>query len=291
MLDLMIQIHVSLGLGGRNSMYRGFELKLSNAYIKSFIHLVDDFAETTNYEDINEFSDSDGFYKNHYENARKDIQDKINSFLATLEGQVLDADQIKANFFPESKADIFLSHTHSDESLALRLKFYLERKYKLRVFDDSTVWGSADKLLYFLDNKYNKTGDETYGYRDSNYTASNVYLLLASAIDDMMDKSECIMFLNTENSVLTYNRKDRRAIISAPWISHELFMTKVLRKHQDRTHFSRMDESVQMTHTMDLSHLGRVDDMIFQEVLDSSNSGTLFLDELYRTVDLMNGIK
>lgn len=272
-------------------MYRGFELKLSYAYIKSFLHLVDDFADTIEYNGINTNPGPDDFYKNYYKNSIKDIQDKINSFLKTLDGQVLDADKIKNIFFPNSEAHIFLSHSHSDESLALRLKFYLERKYKLRVFDDSTVWGSADKLLYFLDNKYNKTGDETYGYRGSNYTASNVYLLLASAIDDMMDKSECILFLNTENSVLTYNRKDRRAIISAPWIFHELFMTKVLRKHQDRTHFSRMDESVQMTHTMDLSHLELVDDRIFQEVLESCSSGTMFLDELYRTVDLTNGIK
>lgn len=57
-------------------------------------------------------------------------------------------------------------------------------------------------MLRQIDDKYcrNKTGD-TYNYDRRNYSTSHVHMMLSTALTEMMNISECIMFFNTPNSV------------------------------------------------------------------------------------------
>ena len=61
---------------------------------------------------------------------------------------------MQANWFPQIKADIFISHSHKDEDLALALAGWLKVSFGLTAFIDSCVWGYANDLLKMIDYKY-----------------------------------------------------------------------------------------------------------------------------------------
>ena len=61
---------------------------------------------------------------------------------------------MQANWFPQIKADIFISHSHKDKGLALALAGWLEETFGLTAFIDSCVWGYANKLLKMIDDEY-----------------------------------------------------------------------------------------------------------------------------------------
>ena len=78
------------------------------------------------------------------------IIEKINSFVG--DNGSLDGSKMQANWFPQIKADIFISHSHKDENLALALAGWLKVTFGLSVFIDSCVWGYANDLLRIIDD-------------------------------------------------------------------------------------------------------------------------------------------
>lgn len=81
-----------------------------------------------------------------------------------------------------------------------RIDLYDE--FKLTAFVDSCVWGYCDDLLKQIDNEYCKKKDgKTYDYELRNYTTSHVHMMLSTALIEMIDNTECIMFYNTPSSV------------------------------------------------------------------------------------------
>lgn len=59
-----------------------------------------------------------------------------------------------------------------------------------------------------LDDKYNLNSLGYYDYRGSNWCCNNVSIILNSALQEVIDKSEAIFFYNTSNSI-THNYKDQ----------------------------------------------------------------------------------
>ena len=82
-------------------MYRGFNLLLKNNFFKQ------DFEK---FQEIGVKS---------FLNQIAKIIEKISSF-ANGDGS-LDGTKMQKNWFPQIKADIFLSHSHKDEKLAIAL--------------------------------------------------------------------------------------------------------------------------------------------------------------------------
>ena len=66
---------------------------------------------------------------------------------------------------------------------------------------DEVIWGSADGLLKAIDNQFCKKGDGTYDYNKRNLTTSHVHAMLTTAILNSIDKSETVIFMNTDNPV------------------------------------------------------------------------------------------
>jgi len=66
----------------------------------------------------------------------------------------IDGAKIMEDWFPNKKADIFISHSHNDRRTAERLAIWLQREMNFSVFIDSVVWGSTDELLKKIDNQY-----------------------------------------------------------------------------------------------------------------------------------------
>ncbi len=89
------------------------------------------------------------------------INKQLSEFLST--DGVINGEKLESTWFPQIKADIFISHSHSDEKLAMTLAGWLYRQFGLESFIDSTIWGYADSLLKKIDNKYClNEGDATY---------------------------------------------------------------------------------------------------------------------------------
>lgn len=231
----------------------------------------------------------DQYYKNLYNTDHQGLSSQIYDYIVKkINGKtLLDGDRIQQECFGIKSADIFLSHSHADEYLALRIKKLLETKYNLNVFIDSCVWAYCDDILMEIDKEYclNEDG-EYFDYKKRNGTTSMIHMMLANALTTMMDQTECIFFLNTEKSNFS-NACTDEATTGSPWIYHELSTANILRKKKpDRKDtlkkFASVTESVEMQHTVDLNGFTKLDFYNFNKWLDSTICNKIHpLDKLY----------
>ena len=202
--------------------------------------------------------------RNLFNKYEKKFNAKLEEF--TINGRI-DGSKLQENWFPEIEADIFLSHSHQDEDLAITLAGYLHYHYGLTIFIDSCFWGYSNNLLRAIDNKYSKspTGD-SYNYDKRNYSTSHVHMMLSSALQKMIDNTECLIFLNTENSLssLTDDIEDKTM---SPWIYMELIASKITRRTRKREIYLYEEKSLpqvfsyeeskilQVEYKVDITHL------------------------------------
>lgn len=106
-----------------------------------------------------------------FEEQKIEIRSTLDKYI-TQDG-IIDGTKIQADWFPEVEADIFISHSHTDEKLAINLACWLYDTFNLVAFIDSCVWGYANDLLRQLDDKYCwKEKEELYDYGKRNYSTS-----------------------------------------------------------------------------------------------------------------------
>ena len=166
------------------------------------------------------------------------IIEKINSFVG--DNSSLNGSKMQANWFPQIKADIFISHSHKDENLALA--GWLKVTFGLSAFIDSCVWGYANELLRIIDDRYCRNEyRRTYDYEKRNSSTSHVHMMLSVALTQMIDNTECLFFLNTPNSI-TPNTIINQT--ESPWIYSEIATTHLIRRrHFSEYRLKRMVES------------------------------------------------
>lgn len=166
------------------------------------------------------------------------IRAKIDEFVS-VDG-VIDAEYLMKEWFPEIKADIFLSHSSRDESDVHLIVGYFKEELDLEVFVDSLVWGYSGKLLKDLNNEYAKNYSGNYDYDPAMWLSSNVNLMLNTALNKMIDKTECLLFFNTPNSVSSSEGdKDNGSMSNSPWIYSELSMVDTMRKKIPERHIKK----------------------------------------------------
>lgn len=134
---------------------------------------------------------------------------------------VLDGQRIQKTWFPQVGADILLSHSHRNEEDVLILAGWLDDRFGLKGFVDSSIWGYAGHLLRMIDDKYCYQADSrTYSYERRNESTSHVHMILMTALGMMIHKTECLVFVNTPESITAQD------VVSAqtysPWIYAEL---------------------------------------------------------------------
>lgn len=141
----------------------------------------------------------------------------------------LDGSGIIEEWFPKIEADIFLSHSHRDEDLAIALSAFLKENYGLKVFIDSCFWGYSNDLLKAIDNEYCRNLDlNSYCYEKRNNSTSHVHMMLSTALQTMIDKTECLIFLNTDNSISSTSDIVNSKTLS-PWIFMEIETSRMIR--------------------------------------------------------------
>lgn len=259
-------------------MYKGFNLEF---------HTDSTFKKTlTNYHEVG---------KEIYNNKKNEVIKDLDSYLGP-DGS-LDCSALQKDWFPTINSNIFISHSHDDQDLAVSLAGWLYKKFKLTSFIDSYVWGYCNDLLKNIDEEYCKhSNGHSYDYDKRNYSTSHVHMMLSTALNKMIDKTECIIFLNTDKSTL--KAKD---IIStqtrSPWIYSEIMSTRILRQNplerpilkksaQDKHFIENAQKIFKPTYDIDLKHLVKLSESVLSSLhkcykTNYPNNPTDALDKLY----------
>lgn len=243
------------------------------------------------------------FYKRYGELILKDQKDQCSAQLKKyIKDGIIDGTNLEKDWFPQIKADIFISHSHKDKALANALAGWLYTKFKLNCFIDSNAWGYVDELLEMINEEYSEkrkdsSGGYIYNYKKCNIAASHVNMMLCMALQKMIDKTEVTFVLNTENSIKKYADVYDTSTFS-PWIYSEIICTQIVRnkelseyrKGKGIVHFNESYEvngAYQAAYEVSLDHLKDINTFKLSEwankwsnVKDKSNRYSL--DELYK---------
>jgi len=249
-------------------MYKAYDLKLSK----------DDFRQMQYFKTIG---------KKLYQENTISVQRSLDEFV-NPDG-VVDGSKIQAHWFPTIKADVFLSHSHSDNSFALLLAGWLFENFGLTSFIDSAVWGYAGDLLKRIDIKYCYDSDrDVYNYYDRNLSTSHVYLMLATALDMMIDETECLIFINTPKSI---KYEDIASRTLSPWLYREITTASIIRRRipKRRIGLHKFAEQIKIGKRLDIEYEVPLDilqkltmsDLLYWYQRDKLINGGCSLDKLY----------
>ena len=173
---------------------------------------------------------------------------------------IINGSSLLAKWFPRVHCNVFISHSHKDQKLAIALAGWLYDTFKLVSFIDSCLWGYIGDLSKMIDDKY-CLHDGSYDYNELQQSNAHIHMILNMALMQMIDDTECLFFLNTPSSL---NLNDIGTSTCSPWIYYELGISNVIRRrtpHRFRSvqkSFSNMNESLVMKHKVSLSHLSKV---------------------------------
>lgn len=209
---------------------------------------------------------------------------------------ILDGTKIKDDWFKKVDADIFISHSHNDEELAIKLAGWLKDTFELNSFIDSCVWGYANNLLKGIDNDYCKSNDGNYyNYDSRNFSTAHVHIMLSTALIEMIDKTECVFFINTPNSIYVKDDIDNKTM--SPWIYSELVTTQLIRKNKPNRPFNEdyidkkaevfSQKKLEIKYNINLDHLYDIDYKGFESWKKVNNGEKMgaALDNLYSLLE------
>ncbi|HHY21026.1 MAG TPA: hypothetical protein GX525_03900 [Bacilli bacterium] len=110
------------------------------------------------------------------------------------ENTIMSGGIIQEQYFPVVNTDVFLSHSHRDKGLAIKIANWLRATFELDVFIDSYVWGHSDRLIKEIVDIYIKKTSKKPDDDQLNRLASHVYMILAGALTKMIDQAEVVFF-------------------------------------------------------------------------------------------------
>lgn len=262
-------------------MYRGFNLELNKSFFANF----DNFVELG---------------RTHLLSSKAQTEKQLMDYL--YDDKTIDGTKLMKDWFPEIKADIFISHSRADENLANALAGWLNSKFRLNVFIDSNVWGYSSELLEKINDKYsNKRSDPEggwlYTHSKCNTASQHVNIMLSTALQKMIDKTECIIFLNTDKSIKEkVYAGNCISTTHSPWIYTEILCTQIIRKtipsrlyKTELRHYEKiyecasMQESLDIAYKLSLEHLTKINCNTLHLWEDEANetNGVLALNALY----------
>ena len=227
--------------------------------------------------------------KNNYEKNKEEIKRKLENYL-NYENE-LDGNKIIEEWFKDGEYDVFLSHSHQDEELAIAIAGILDEKFGLKVFIDSQVWGYVNDLLKDIDNKYCKKlkKENTYDYDKRNISTSHVHSMLNTAIAKMIDSCDNFFFLDSPSS-LKYNSnifQDLRDVTYSPYIKFEIEVSNYIRRKFPKNNNNNINfylENVNnqpvISYQLLFEKFISLDYKTFSEISNSKPSE--FLEEIYK---------
>lgn len=224
------------------------------------------------------------------------VKDSVSAISASS-GGTIDGDVLEAAWFPQMAFDVFISHSHADRNMALALSGALKKFFGLDAFVDSVVWNCRDQLIEKIrelsgNSPYRPCPDP----KTENAIVSHADIMLGNSLMRMIDRCECLMFLNTAHSI---SRKDFAEKTYSAWLYSELVMSKFvrIRKPERYKNCRTLNEGLQpamdsfslkMSHNADTRHLGVITSEIFYKWIVTAEGknfkGSSALDSLYEIV-------
>ncbi len=208
----------------------------------------------------------------------------------------INMNDISKEWFPLVECDVFLSHSHKDLEVIKGLVGFLKKSFNIDVFVDSYIWGYCNDLLMEIDNKYCRRENSFFDYNKRNYSTAHVHMMLSNSLNKMIDKSECIIFLQSENSL------DVKEIIengtSSPWIYSELISSKLIQikvpkrlEEEKRTLFENKietSEGFKPVYRGEISHLEELTASCLKYVVNKKLSlKEEYLDAIYKNAQML----
>ncbi len=158
---------------------------------------------------------------------KEKINESLNNYYLK-DNQFVDALDIERRWFPEIECDIFISHSHKDKEQLISFVGWLHYQFGIKAFIDDGIWDNVDDLAQNLATKvYQDRFEDTWIDKDeaNNYGMSNALLILNGAIENMIDSTECFLFIGTNNSLI-----DGDTHTKSPWIYTENLFSNFVRR-------------------------------------------------------------
>ena len=174
----------------------------------------------------------------NFDTGKTKVYKSLNFFTTGVanEAEVIDGTKLQNYVFPtgiDGQYHVFISHSHDDKDIAIMLATFLQEKCHLKVFLDSYVWKSADGLLRKIDDEYCKQKDGKYNYYRRNFSTAHIHAMLSMAIMDIINKTECCIFIESNHSIkLSKLKNASNAKTLSPWIYEEYAMMRALPRHR-----------------------------------------------------------
>lgn len=162
---------------------------------------------------------------------------KTSKIIETLEDilsakkEFLKADDLRNLFFPSAECPVFLSHSGQNKQNVRKFAQWLKKNFEINAFIDSDLWGCIADLQRKIDAKYSKGDNGKYDYEKRNYSTAHVHMMLSHALTQMIDYSECFIFLKSSESI---SIQDTQKGTFSPWIFHELATVDTIRENRNR---------------------------------------------------------
>lgn len=156
-----------------------------------------------------------------YDDLKEMVENNVDE--RQIKADLIKGVTVQEQWFPVDKVplfDVFISHSHKDvDKEIIPLASWLYSNLGLRCFIDSLFWQYADKLQNMMDKCYAQKANGNYDYNIRNYTTSHVHTMLSMALMKMMSKTECVLFVDSDNSI-TYQKGQSQT--PSPWIYTEI---------------------------------------------------------------------
>ncbi|AYF54571.1 hypothetical protein DFH04_07570 [Clostridium novyi] len=225
--------------------------------------------------------------------------EKKESIKTTLEGYIrgdnfIDCSKLQEDWFPMVQSDIFISHSHNDIDVVDGLAGWFYEEMGLNSFVDSHIWNYCNDLLREIDEKYClHSNEESFDYDKRNYSTTHVHMMLANSLNRMIDKSECVIFFETPNSINPKNIIKEET--NSAWIYSEIMTTGIIRKNipsrfkhgkniENKSFNAQLNESFKPIYELDTGHLIKItyDDLKSMLGDRELQLETDYLDRLYK---------
>lgn len=182
--------------------------------------------------------------------ASEEFSERFNDLVHKVSQEgFLQMAEIAEDWFPDVDTRVFISHSHADEEVACRLANYLWQEFKIKSFIDSKFWGYSLNLLKEIDDIYCLNQDkQTYSYELRNQSTSHIHMMLATSLTKMMDKCECFLFLETDQS---RHQKTQDFYTHSVWINYEIHLSSLLRRELPSRLYPMLEDATVKAHIIE----------------------------------------
>ena len=265
-------------------MYKGYHLSMANELLLQHALKVEEYKRSgRTQKDI----------------AQKVIREKI------LSGKwVIDGAGTESEWFPQLKKHVFMSHSHKDEEVALLMAGVLKDRLGVEAFVDSAAWGCyrdlADSLYASALRGYHYLSESQKTILKSSAT-EHAHCMLSKSLIQMMDRCECLIFLDTPASVGLRNIAADSCSTFSPWIYTEIEASRLLRRYKYPRFLEKVSNEslrsfargeavrVEVAYPLNLEHLERLDPQIFSQwVANAEEKKRRLADDQYRPYKLLD---